>query len=77
MKADMVGKTLLVPEIQDAELLGDLARGTVRRGDYERLDEAAEDLCASRPSTGRTGKTTPVHRDLRAVPARVLRFQNA
>jgi xylulokinase len=44
MKADMVGKTLLVPEIQDAELLGDLAAGLCGRGDYERLDEAAEDL---------------------------------
>ena len=44
MKADIVGKTLLVPEIEDAELVGNLAAGLAGRGDFSDLPEASENL---------------------------------
>ncbi len=44
MKADMVGKTLRVPEVEDAELLGSLIVTLQGRGEYAGLAEAAENL---------------------------------
>ncbi|MDR3201306.1 MAG: FGGY-family carbohydrate kinase [Spirochaetales bacterium] len=44
MKADLTGKTLLVPEIEDAELVGCLAAGFSGSGVYANLQEAAAAL---------------------------------
>jgi len=40
----MVGKTLRVPEVEDAELLGSLIVTLQGRGEYAGLAEAAENL---------------------------------
>jgi xylulokinase len=44
MKADIVGKPILVPEVEDAELVGNLCAGLVGRGDFSDLMEASESL---------------------------------
>jgi xylulokinase len=44
MKADIVGKPILVPEVEDAELVGNLCAGLAGRGDYADLVEASENL---------------------------------
>lgn len=41
MKADMTGKRILVPEIEDAELLGCAAAALTAQGEYKNLQEAA------------------------------------
>jgi xylulokinase len=44
MKADIVGKTLLTPETEDAELLGNLCAALCGRGIYANLRDASEAL---------------------------------
>ncbi len=44
MKADMIGKPIIVGQIADAEIVGNACAGLVGLGRYARLDEAAEAL---------------------------------
>lgn len=44
IKADITGKRILVPEIEDAELLGSAACALVHQGEYGHLREASEAL---------------------------------
>lgn len=44
MKADMTGRTIIVPEIEDAELLGGAVCALKARGDFGSLAEASEAL---------------------------------
>lgn len=44
LKADITGKCILVPEIEDAELLGGAACALVEQGEYQSLREASEAL---------------------------------
>ena len=44
MKADMTGKAVVVPEIIDAELLGNVAAARTGMNEYDSLSEAAEAL---------------------------------
>jgi len=41
LKADITGKRILVPEIEDAELLGSAACALVRQGEFGSLREAS------------------------------------
>lgn len=44
MKADIVGKPLMIPEVEDAELVGDLCAGLVGKGRYRDVVEASENV---------------------------------
>lgn len=44
MKADMTGRTIVVPEIEDAELLGGAVCALKAQGAFSSLEEAAENL---------------------------------
>ena len=44
MKANMTGRRIVVPEVIDAELLGNAAATFTGEGDYDTLSEAADDL---------------------------------
>lgn len=44
MKSDIVGLPILVPEVEDAELLGNACAGFVALGNYDSLAEASEAL---------------------------------
>jgi len=44
MKADITGKTILIPEVEDAELLGCACLANVALGRYSNVVDAAEDL---------------------------------
>ena len=44
MKADIVGKPLLIPEVEDAELVGNLCAGLVGKGRYANVVEASEKI---------------------------------
>ena len=44
IKADITGKPICVPEVEEAELMGDACVGLCALGEFSRLDEAAETL---------------------------------
>ncbi|MDA3958444.1 FGGY-family carbohydrate kinase [Oceanispirochaeta sp.] len=44
MKADITGKTVLIPEVEDAELLGSACLASCALGRYKNIREASEDL---------------------------------